>query len=149
MNAQLAEWDDNAPVFTENLSLIDFAGRNCFFGGLVKPILFFDQFEEIFTLGQKYVEPAIINNFLQEIANVVECRIPITDYAANNIAKGKSETNQDAYRENVLRYTIVFSLRQDYIAQLDDLRFIIPSIVHNRYRIRKFNDRQARDAIVC
>src|SRR5687768_7105797 len=76
MNAQLAEWDDNAPVFTENLSLIDFAGRNCFFGGLVKPILFFDQFEEIFTLGQKYVEPAIINNFLQEIANVVECRIP-------------------------------------------------------------------------
>jgi len=148
---ELSAWDKSIPKFTDDLSLIDYASNTSIFNGLVNPILFFDQFEELFTLGQKYVRPAIIEKFLDQISDLIEVRLPELDNKTQsniNSTGEKKISNKEIYTENVLKYTVVLSMRQDYIAQLDDLRFKIPSIVFNRYRLKKFNDEQAKDAII-
>lgn len=151
IDAELRKWDKSVPLFTPDLTLIEYAAKTSVFNGLVKPILFFDQFEELFTLGPKHVESVLLDALIEQLSDLIEVRLPKLHKKHQLISASSNNDeylNEETCTENVLRFTVVFSLRQDYIAQLDDLRFKIPSVSANRYRIKKFAHSQAFDAII-
>jgi WD40 repeat protein len=83
---------------------------------IVVPLLAFDQFEEIFTLGKK--DPAGREAFLTELADLVEGRPPAAVKARLDgepaLAAGFSPERHD--------YKVLLSLRQDFLADLRGLR---------------------------
>jgi len=131
---ELRIWDTSLPGFEDNQSLIDYAAKNVIFKGLIKPVLFFDQFEELFTLGPKSNQ-LHIQRFMFEIAELIELRLPDTLKTID-------------YINNISSFKVVFSLRQDWVGFLDDFSSLIPSIGESRYRLKKFSARQAIDAII-
>lgn len=130
---ELRKWDPSLPGFQPKQTLINFAAHTAIYKGLVKPVLFFDQFEELFTLGPKN-NPAKISNFLLQLSDLIELRL------SDNL-----KNSSNVY--NISNFKVVFSLRQDWIAYLEDYSYIIPSVLENRYRLKKFNTIQAQDAI--
>ena len=103
------------------------------------PVLVFDQFEELFTLGRG------INanrDFLQQLADLAENQMPasVTDRLNN--------TNEDLpYQYDQAAVKIILSLREDYLAQLEDLRSYMPTLARNRYRLLPMQGEQAFDAV--
>lgn len=138
--SDLKIWDADVPDFSPNQTLIEYASATSIFNGLIKPVLFFDQFEELFTLGPRYTTPQAIKALIDEIADLVEVRLP-------QIENVQTNDDRQIFTENVLKFSVVFSLRQDYIAQLDDYKYKIPSIIFGKYRLKKFNFIQAYEAI--
>jgi hypothetical protein len=131
---ELHKWNKDITDFKENQSLVDFAAKNVIFKGLIKPILFFDQFEEIFTLGPQNIQKNI-KILIDELADLIELRLP-------------DDLKKYDYIENITNFKVVFSLRQDWVGYLDDYSRQIPSILENRYRLKKFSPEQAIDAII-
>ena len=107
---------------------------------IVVPLLCFDQFEEIFTLGYEDLERrADLKKFLIELADLVEGRCPES-------VKARLDANpDDAKNFNFSRhpYKLIFSLREDYLAHLEGLRELMPSVIHNRMRLLHMNGEQA------
>jgi|GEM_PF-5754539 len=131
---ELKKWDPEQIDFGPNQTIIDFAANTRIFKGLVKPVLFFDQFEELFTLGPKN-DATLIHNFMLEIADLIEHRLP------------ENLKHTENYK-NLHNFKVVFSLRQDWVAYLEDYSGILPSILENRYRLKKFSYSQALEAIL-
>jgi WD40 repeat protein len=113
----------------------------------VAPVLVFDQFEEIFTLGRSETRTAIRQTFLRDLADCVENRLP--EYILKELNRrdgGEAHRFQhlDFPRQD---YRVVLSLREDYLAELHDLDHLIPSIHENQTRLLPLNGWQALDAI--
>jgi WD40 repeat protein len=117
-------------------------------GQPVVPVLVFDQFEEIFTLrrGDKIAETGF-RPFLRELADCVENRLP-------EEIKERLEQEPDARGEFAnlelgrQEYRIILSLREDYVAYLDDLSQMMPSTMENRMRLLPLDGRQALKAVL-
>jgi WD40 repeat protein len=117
-------------------------------GQPVVPVLVFDQFEEIFTLqrsgktGENGYRP-----FLRELADCVENRLP-------EEIKERLELDPDARSEFAnlelgrQKYRIILSLREDYVACLDDLSEMMPSTMENRMRLLPLDGREALKAVL-
>lgn len=144
---ELNSWDDSVPGFMPDTSLLEYASQTSVFKGLVKPILFFDQFEELFTIAPRYNTQDNTGELINQLAELIESERLPAKYIEKATTEGKHFSLEEK-NENLLRFKVVFSLRQDFIAQLDDLRFKIPSINSGRYRIKKFNYVQAYEAII-
>ncbi|HKN22458.1 MAG TPA: ATP-binding protein [Terracidiphilus sp.] len=89
------------------------------------PVLVFDQFEEIFTLGSRRPEDTEI---LEQLADLAENRIP---EALRQRAEASGE--RQSLQAGTPQYKIVFSLREDFVWRLDSLRPILPAILRNRF----------------
>ena len=89
------------------------------------PVLVFDQFEEIFTLGNKRPEDTEI---LKQLADLAENRIP---EAVRQRAEASGE--RQSVEAGTPNYKIVLSLREDFVWRLDSLRPILPAILRNRF----------------
>ena len=109
--------------------------------GLVTPVIILDQFEEIFTLGDERAED--VNEFLVEVADLAENRIPLS---VQNEYKRKNETVPAHFSE--LTFRVVFSLREDYLARLEEVKKVIPSIMNHRFRVVQMSILQAMDAAI-
>ena len=117
-------------------------------GQPVVPVLVFDQFEEIFTLrrADKIAETGF-RPFLRELADCVENRLP-------EEIKERLEQEPDARGEfadlelGCQEYRIILSLREDYVAYLDDLSQMMPSTMENRMRLLPLDGRQALKAVL-
>jgi tetratricopeptide (TPR) repeat protein len=107
---------------------------------LLTPVLVFDQFEEIFTLGRGDSRVAPL---LTELADVIENQIPAS--VRSRLARSGEELPFSYDRRKV---HVVFSLREDFLARLEDLRPQIPSIVASRFRLVQMTGPQARQAII-
>ena len=108
---------------------------------LLTPVLVFDQFEEIFTLGRNDERlPAL----LTELADLIENRIPLK--VREQMATFENEEIPFDYTEPKAR--VILSLREDYLGYLDDLRATIPSIVRNSYRLLPLRGDQALEAVI-
>ena len=113
----------------------------------VAPVLIFDQFEEIFTLGRSETRQAIRETFLRDLADCVENRLPEHVLKEMN-RKQPGETDRFAGLEFTRQdYRIVVSLREDYLAELHDLSDLMPSIHENETRLVPLNGWQALDAV--
>lgn len=107
---------------------------------LLTPVLFFDQFEEIFTVGRG--TPAA-ETFLIDLAAIVENYLPPEVCHAFEV---RGEKLPEAYRRQ--NYKVVITLREDFVHKLDDLRKRMPSIMQNRYPLAQLNGTQAFEAVV-
>ncbi|MGD0345455.1 MAG: ATP-binding protein [Terracidiphilus sp.] len=91
------------------------------------PVLVFDQFEEIFTIGNRRQEDTEI---LEQVADLAENRVPA---AVQQRAEASGE--RLAVEAGAPNYKIVFSLREDFVWRLDSLRPILPAILRNRFAL--------------
>ncbi|MEP6465237.1 MAG: hypothetical protein ABJB05_02980 [Parafilimonas sp.] len=114
---------------------------------VIKPILIFDQLEEIFTSPFNKSE-------LQFLAKEIKCLIDneIPDYLKNEIAG--TESNEYQKLKNTLKskqknFRIVFSFREEYLPQFESLRKEIPAIrfTNARYRLEPFTIDTAKNII--
>ncbi|HVT16338.1 MAG TPA: hypothetical protein VHQ90_09205 [Thermoanaerobaculia bacterium] len=107
---------------------------------LLTPLLAFDQFEEIFTLGRK---DARVEPLLGELADLIENHIPAA--VRDRMARTLEELPFSYERQKV---RVVVSLREDFLPQLEGLRPRIPSLAGNRFRLLQMDGHQALDAIL-
>ena len=107
---------------------------------LVSPVLVFDQFEEVFTLGHHLPETEA---FLVELADLVENYVPV-----RFLEKMQSENTRLDFPYEKQRYKIVVALRDDFVHRLDGLRSTMPSIMRNRYRLKRLSHDHAMEAVL-
>ncbi|MFT5192609.1 MAG: hypothetical protein ACI957_005666, partial [Verrucomicrobiales bacterium] len=107
---------------------------------LITPVLVFDQFEEVFTLGQHRSEAKA---FLDELADLVENYVP--SHLQERLGQDGGHL-PGAYHQR--RFKIIITLREDFVSRLDGLRKAMPSIMHNRFSLERMNGEQALDVIL-
>ena len=111
----------------------------------ITPVLVFDQFEELFTVGarneaaqQKY------EIFFTELSDLVENHPPAR-------VRERLRTNPEQVANldfGPAHVRVLFSLREDYLANLETYSELIPSIWSNRMRLTRMNGLQALDAVI-
>lgn len=91
------------------------------------PVLVFDQFEEIFTMGNRRREDSEI---FEQLADLAENRIPA-------VVRQRAEASgeRQSVEAGTPNYKIVVSLREDFVWKLDSLRPILPAILRNRFAL--------------
>ena len=111
----------------------------------VVPVLVFDQFEELFTIGRAgHASKAAAAEFVEEFAGLVENVPPPS-------VKDRLDSNPNeavAFSHEAHNYKIVLSLREDYLAELEDLARFMPSLRYNRMSLRPFTGMQAAEVVV-
>jgi len=112
-----------------------------FKNGYLTPVLIFDQFEETFTIGDSKMRDVL--ELVVELADLAENRIPLV--VQQEYLK-KEEIIPSRYSKRT--YRLVLSLREDYLARLDELIRYIPSILDNRFRVLQMTIDQAMDAAI-
>ncbi|HEY5751786.1 MAG TPA: hypothetical protein VIT21_01440 [Chthoniobacterales bacterium] len=120
-------------------------GLHKIIGNGVIPALAFDQFEEIFTVGVNAGRDSQrLAKFLSELSDLVENRPP----EALDDLLTKNPEQADHFDFTLAAYRVLLSLREDYLANLEDLRAAMPSLIENRMRLTHMNGRQALEAVV-
>ena len=142
--------DADAPKPRENETLwayfhrkdVDFWGPK---NRLLIPVLVFDQFEEIFTLGRENdARRERANDFLKELADLAERRPPAA--LKQKWESGEEDVTSFSFERE--RCKIILSLREDYLSELEDLRDSMRSVMRNRLRIRRMNGENAFKVVV-
>lgn len=108
------------------------------------PVLIFDQFEEIFTLGG---EDAALRNereeWLTEVSDLVQNRPP--ERLAQQLRQDRQAARKyDFAAENP---RVVFSLREDYLSHLEEWVSRMPLLMQNRMALNPLRGIQAVEAI--
>ena len=105
---------------------------------LLQPLLVLDQFEELFTIH----DPAPRRDFIAQLAELV--RGP----GASGRLPAATAPGTPAVPATPSKLKIVLSLREDYLADLEELAQDIPGVLQHRFRIGPLTAANARDAIV-
>ena len=114
-------------------------------GHTLMPLLIFDQFEEIFTLGQADDAGRLrARQFLEDLADLVENRAP----AALEDRLEEDDSAMEQFDFARADYRVLIALREDYLAHLESVKDIMPSITQNRMRLARMNGAQALSAVV-
>jgi tetratricopeptide (TPR) repeat protein len=114
-------------------------------GKTVIPLLIFDQFEEIFTLGQgNDAGRRRAAEFIEDLADLVENRPP----RALEARLESDDTVPERFDFSRADYRILIALREDYLAHLEGLKGVMPSITQNRMRLARMNGQQALAAVL-
>ena len=114
-------------------------------GRTILPLLIFDQFEEIFTLGQADDAGRLrATRFLDDLADLVENRPP----AELERRLEDDEAVAEDYDFARADYRILIALREDYLAHLEGVKGTMPSITQNRMRLARMTGAQALSAVM-
>jgi tetratricopeptide (TPR) repeat protein len=114
-------------------------------GRTLLPLLIFDQFEEIFTLAQADDRGRLrAKQFLDELADLVENRPPLALERRLEQDEAAAEDFDFARAD----YRILIALREDYLAHLESVKGIMPSITQNRMRLARMTGAQALSAVI-
>jgi tetratricopeptide (TPR) repeat protein len=114
-------------------------------GQMLVPLLIFDQFEEVFTLAQADdVGKLRAREFLQQLADLVENRPPAALEARIEQDDNAAEDFDFARAD----YRVLIALREDYLAHLEGVKTIMPSITQNRMRLARMTGAQALSAVL-
>jgi formylglycine-generating enzyme required for sulfatase activity len=107
-------------------------------------VLVFDQFEELFSIGQANEERRSRTAlFLEQLADLIENRAPLVlvrRLEQNPQLVQEFDFEQDEHR-------VLICLREDYLAQLESLRQLMPSLGENRMRLTRMNGLRALEAV--
>ena len=113
-------------------------------GRPVVPVLAFDQFEEIFTLGRQTAEQtAQTQLLLQQLGELIENRLPPALERQLTVHPELLD-EFDLLRQNI---KIVFTFREDYLAEFESLKTAIRPIMQNRMRLTPMRGDRAGAAI--
>ena len=102
----------------------------------VMPLLAFDQFEEVFTLGRQDARRTQATDvLLDELADLAEGRPPA------ELKARLDEHPDEAKRYNFTRhaYKLLLSIREDFLPELEGLRQRMPGVALNRLRLQRMN----------
>jgi len=114
-------------------------------GRVLMPLLIFDQFEEVFTLAQADDAGKLrAREFLEQLADLVENRPP----AALEVRIEQDDNAAEDFDFARADYRVLIALREDYLAHLEGVKTIMPSITQNRMRLARMNGAQALSAVV-
>src|SRR6266496_263524 len=114
-------------------------------GKTLLPLLIFDQFEEIFTLAQNDdFGRKRAAEFLEDLADLVENRAP----KALEARMEHDDTIVERFDFTRSDYRIIIALREDYLAHLEGVKGIMPSITQNRMRLARMTGEQALAAVM-
>ena len=106
-----------------------------------RPVFVFDQFEEVFTLGDSV--GAVVQQFRVDFGDLAENRIPLS--LANSL-----DADDGAARRLNLRsmpYKVLLSLREDFLPDLEGWRRAVPSLGRVRFRLLAMRRDQAMAAV--
>jgi ankyrin repeat protein/WD40 repeat protein/TPR repeat protein len=103
---------------------------------LLKPVLIIDQFEELFTLHGPEAREAMI----KQLASLLRGPAP-------PVPEGAMTPELDALTETMPAVKVVLSMREDFLANLEELSRALPNILTTRYRLGPLGREQARQAI--
>lgn len=115
-------------------------------GKVVTPVLVFDQFEELFTLGGA-ADPETrrrAGGFIAELADLVENRTPaVLEARMEQMAEAG-----DPFDFARADYRVLIALREDYLPHLESLKAAMPSLMQNRMRLTRMQAARALEAVV-
>lgn len=129
-------------------------------GNHMRPLIVFDQFEEMFTLETRkdkvdgfFSQMAdLINNVMpEEVASTMSATSPSTTAASPD---GGLDLGLDAFSQTAFSYKaesdhhMVFTLREDFLSYLERNTTDIPALKNNRYCLQPINDEQAAEIIM-
>lgn len=125
----------------ECLSLWEFFHCNIFWNSAdypVIPLIVIDQFEELFTLAKEKDDVAC---FFEQLSDLCDDKFP--QYIKKSLS---TNTDRIQYPEKI-NYRCVLSLREDFLARLEECANTIPALKRNRYSLQAINEEQAMDII--
>jgi tetratricopeptide (TPR) repeat protein len=113
-------------------------------GQPIRPVLIFDQFEELFAIGQASEETRKrAAQFLTELADLVENRAP--EALERRLEDSPELVGHFDFEDRDIRMLV--SLREDYLPPLESLRQPMPSICENRMRLTRMSGMRALEAV--
>lgn len=124
--------------YPANATLWQFFREANYTGGAVIPVLIFDQFEEYFNFGKQNKQSA--EAFIKELSDLIENRMLGELHSTDAYKTLSASDTQNNFR-------VVISLREDFLAPLEDLSKLIPSLNKMRYRILQLRGKEAFDAV--
>ncbi|WP_437296045.1 WD40 repeat domain-containing protein [Sorangium sp. So ce426] len=101
----------------------------------VMPVLVFDHFEDVFSEG---VNRPGVAALLSELSALTE---PWTSMS-------RSDTELSEQLSTKPKARVAIALREDFLAQLDDLQRLIPALSDNRYRLNLMRGTEALEAVL-
>ncbi len=107
------------------------------------PVLIFDQFEEIFTLGQRAGRQEEVRAFFTQLADVIENRPPAA--FTRRFQEDRRLVRDYDLAPSPLR--VVITLREDYLSHLEAWKRLLPSLMRNRMALHLLNGPQALEAV--
>jgi hypothetical protein len=113
-------------------------------GSPLTPVLVFDQFEELFTLGAGRRDLGRFAGHVAELlGDLIENRAP------QGLERALKDTPGlvDRYDFARANYRVLLSLREEYLPHLHGLRTEAPSIILNNARLTRFNRHQALEVV--
>ena len=108
---------------------------------LLKVVFVFDQFEELFTLGQ--AESNRITEIENEFAALVES-VPPERFRRLFESVPSEAADYDLNRRSV---AVVLCLREDFLASLDPWRLRLPSLLATRHRLKGLTPQKAAEVV--
>lgn len=105
----------------------------------VIPLLFIDQFEEIFT---KNDDSAVIWSFFHAVDSLQY------NYPPEKVTEQITSLNQRITFSEDMNFRMVLSMREDFLPRLEDYTYDIPALRRNRVGIKPLNGLQALDVIM-
>lgn len=114
------------------------------YGRSVTPVLVFDQFEEIFTLGRQSEDHRARSRLLiAQLGELIDNRVP----PALEQALAADPTGLERLDLFRCPVKILLSFREDYLAEFEELKTHIRAISFNRLRLGPMTGAQARTAL--
>jgi hypothetical protein len=116
---------------------------------IITPVLVFDQFEEILTLGRETDARAKRSEaFLSDLEDLIEGRVP--DHLQQRRDADATWRKEFDQRYNPMKrdLRIVLTLREDFLADLESLRERLKPVMLNRYRLLPMTGNQALQVVL-
>lgn len=107
------------------------------------PVLVFDQFEELFTLGQRAERLEETRALFSQLAEVIENRRP----AALSARIQEDRQLGRNYDTAPTPARIVITLREDFLSHLEQWKKLLPSLMKNRMALDLLDGPQALEAV--
>ena len=115
------------------------------------PVIIFDQFEEIFTLGRQHTDGkkgveagGMAEQWVIQMADLIENRPPVE--LEKRFADDDGLADQFDFRAVPLR--VVFTLREDYLSYLEEWKGLLPMLMRNRMSLHLLDGPQALKAVM-
>lgn len=105
----------------------------------VIPLLFIDQFEEIFT---KNDDSTVIWSFFHAVDSLQY------NYPPEKVTEQITSLNQRITFNEDMNFRMVLSMREDFLPRLEDYTYDIPALRRNRVGIKPLNGLQALEVIM-
>jgi hypothetical protein len=140
IQSKIKETDPQAPPIKDK-TLWEYFSFTEILNGIVTPLLVFDQFEEIFTSPGK--NSPEVDAFVTEITDLIENQVP-----AAVQEQCQKEGKPITFPRHAPIFRVIFSLREEYLPQLETFSFYLPSVKLSRYRILHMKGEDAVKAVL-